>query len=159
MKLITIDSSDVEKSWNEIRASCPYLSEWGLERLKAGLKNDVSYVLIETDYLCKDHRNLHSNFYSKKFVPKSPKCSRLHFFSGHTPSLQDFITPANREALNKDYLGYSVIRPVEQRSLGRTIIDPGKLKRLANSTTFYLSTPFKTHLYGFLYTVKPRFPI
>jgi hypothetical protein len=45
-------------------------------------------------------------------------------------------------------VGYSVIRPVVDRCLGRTIIDPLKLSRIDRNNFFSLRTKFETHIGG-----------
>ena len=95
---------------------------WGLRKLKDGLDKFAPTIMLEPHYVCKDHRNLHSNFYSKKFQERSATCARLHFFSkaGICHSTLLF----NPASLKEHYIGYSVIRPVPERCLGRTVIDP-----------------------------------
>jgi len=38
-------------------------------------------VLIEPHYVCKDFRNLYTQFYSKNFLARSSHCARLHLFA------------------------------------------------------------------------------
>jgi hypothetical protein len=45
-------------------------------------------------------------------------------------------------------MGYSVIRPVAERSLGRTVIDPYLIGRKYTDGFFSLRTPFRTHING-----------
>jgi len=70
------------------------------------------------------------------------------------PAEEAFLRPDKHDALLQEYIGYSVIRPVAERCLGRTIIDPSKLTRLKGGTVFYLRTEFKAHINGFRYRVK-----
>src|SRR5699024_58610 len=46
------------------------------------------------------------------------------------------------------YMGYAVIRPVAQRCLGRTVIDPSKIGRGIPQGYFVLRTRFKVRLFG-----------
>lgn len=151
MKLVPIDPTDKDASWALLKDFCSDLSDWGLKRLKEGLIDDVRCVLVESDYLCKDHRNLHSNFYSKKFSSRAGSCTRLHFFSADVVSVSNFITPVNQEEFNEAYIGYSVIRPVTERCIGRTVINPLRLKGLKAIAGYCISTPFKVHIFGHHY--------
>ena len=139
-------------NWASIPDACPALTEWGLDTLTSGLAKYTGTVLLEPRYICKDHRNLFSNFYSKKMQVGSAECSRLHFFSNSGMSTQDFLAEPTGYARN--YIGYSVVRPVAQRSLGRTIIDPGKVGKRVQDGFFCLSTPFVAHLSGKILTVS-----
>lgn len=87
----------------------------------SGLMAHTGTILIEPNYVCKDHRNLFSNFYSKKFIVRSADCARLHFFSRGNLNVDDFQNEP--EGFQNEYIGYSVLRPVAGRSLGRTVID------------------------------------
>lgn len=54
----------------------------------------------------------------------------------------------NMDSLQASYIGYSVIRPVSQRCLGRTVIDPCKVGRKVADGFYMLRTRFKGHLNG-----------
>jgi hypothetical protein len=132
--------------WNLLEAGLPELQPWGSELLKSGLEPFVNTIVVEPRYICKDHRNLHSNFYSKKFTERSPLCKRLHFFSRTGISKSALLLDA--ESLSNDYIGYSVIRPVSKKCIGRTVIDQTKVGRAIKDGFFSLRTAFKTHVFG-----------
>ncbi len=131
--------------WEDIKSDIPTLSGWGLEILKEGLGGKAKTAVLEKYYICKDHRNLFSNYYSKKFNVGSSYCYRLHFFSKENVLIDDI--QRHPDKCNEFYLGYSVIRPVFERCIGRTVIDPLKIwdKDLAG---FCLSTKFKVRAAG-----------
>src|SRR5947207_18482 len=87
-----MDVADDETRWADLREKCPYLSDWGLRILKSGLAAHTGTILIEGHYVCKDHRNLFSNFYSKKLQSGSADCCRLHFFSAQGITDQSFYS-------------------------------------------------------------------
>lgn len=145
-----------DDSWDNdlelIKQHFPNISDWGLGILKEGLLASIKSVIVEPFYTCKDHRNLFSNFYSKKFIESSPYTNRLHFFSKEIINIQDFLL--NPEKYKNDYVGYSIIRPILDRCLGRTVIDPLKLKYINKDNFFCLRTPFITHIGGRKFEVE-----
>lgn len=150
LKTIQIPDSDITNGWMQVKAHCSFLTDWGVELLRSGLDGHVKTILIEPKYICKDYRNLFSQFYSKKFVERAAYCSRLHFFSKPGLSVDDIWSYPND--FKGSYLGYSVIQPVKDRCIGRTIIDPFKIGKSQN--TFYcLRTDNKVHINGVEYHV------
>jgi hypothetical protein len=80
-------------------------------------------VLVEDAYFDQDFSDSVSTFYSRGFRDINKICKRLHFFSRRIkPS--DVIDFGALEKLNNSYLGFCVIRPLEMRKLGRTVIKP-----------------------------------
>ncbi len=81
-RLVVIDGAAQKNRWDALVEACPTrMSEWGLKILRAGLDAHLGTIVVEPHYVCKDHRNLHSNFYSKKFQERSASCTRVHFFT------------------------------------------------------------------------------
>ena len=150
--LLHLDVARDATRWPALRDNCPFLSDWGLRILTDGLAQYTGSVLIEPHYVCKDHRNLFSNFYSKKLNSGSADCHRLHFFASTGITSDSFL--AEPDSHQDEYIGYSVIRPVAQRSLGRTIIDPCKIGRRPEDGFYCLRTPFPVHLNGKALTVN-----
>ena len=148
---VDVNAGDKEKAWQEVKSHCgDSLTQWGIEVLRSGLDGHVGTVLIEPHYVCKDYRNLYSHFYSKKFVPRSQWCFRLHFF--RKPGVRDEHAILNATVLAEDYLGFSVVEPVAPCCLGRTIIDPFKIG-FHPSSFFCLRTVFRAHVNGAEYQV------
>ncbi len=145
-ELIILEDQAGESRWDLFKQKCPTLSDWGLTTLHSGLDAYAKSIVIEPNYVCKDHRNLHSYFYSKKFKERSSVCVRAHFFDRTGIKRPDLME--NPERLNDNYIGYSVIRPVSERCLGRTVIDPYKVGRKVKDGFYMLRTQFKSHLNG-----------
>ena len=141
-----------DKDWARLSTDCKYLTDWGTNLLKSGLKGSIKSILLEPYYVCKDHRNLFSNFYSKKFEQISPFTQRLHFFSKSVTDAREVII--NPEEYKDAYVGYSVIRPVKDRCIGRTVIDPSKLATINKDNFYCLRTDFQAHIGGRHFTVK-----
>lgn len=143
---VRVNKGDEEAAWSQIVAALPrwdgqpILGDWGIEKLRAGLGGHLRAVLVEPHYICKDHRDLFSHYYSRKFHVNPGICGRLHFFSndpGGVPALLE--DPAEHQ---EGYLGYAVIRPVPKRCLGRSVFSVRKLGLGYGSSMFCLSTPF-----------------
>lgn len=151
--MVGIDPSEKEKSWKDVSlATGNILTPWGIEILRNGLDDDVGSVFVEDAYICKDYRNLHTHFYSKKFKDRSSRCSRLHFFNQTELTVNDLLL--HPEDLKKHYMGYSVIEPVSERCLGRTVIDPRRLSSLNSAAgLFCLGASFPVRIMGTGYEV------
>ena len=154
---VVIAPEDLDGSWDRVCAhlatsSDTTLTDWGRRILRQGLDADVRSVVVEPHYVCKDHSNLHNHFYSKKFVSRSVHASRLHFFDRPDVDMGKLVVAP--ETYQEAYLGYSVIRPVADRCLGRTVIDPFKLSRGKDPNFYVLQTPFRARIFGPELTVE-----
>ncbi len=151
LKIISRDSKNPDKLWDQLLQICPKLVHWGGDILKKGLSDYVKTIVYEPFYICKDHRNLFSSFYSKKFVTISPYCERLHFFNDSISDLHHL--KCYPEEYCESYMGYSVIRPIYNRCLGRTVIDPYKIGKKLERGYFLLRTKFYPHISGNIFPV------
>lgn len=79
----------------------------------------VRSVVIEYRYIDLDYRSEHSRFYSTTFRRYPSVCHRLHFFKG---SVTGDINSIRKAA--DSYIGYSVMRPLPNSPVGRTVILP-----------------------------------
>ena len=74
-------------AWAAVRVACPSLTDGGVATLRSGLDASLRAVLVEPHYVCRDYRNLYSNFYSKKFVERSTseeECAYVYMRMGNT---------------------------------------------------------------------------
>ncbi len=151
IKLVRLEAGNEDAAWAEIQTHCSNLSDSGCQLLRSGLDPHVRSVLIEPHYVCRDFRNLFSHFYSKKFLERRSICQRLHFFG--RSDLDERRIVATPDRCQDSYLGYSVIQPVPEGCLGRTVVDPLKLGR--DPKRFYcLQTPTRTRINGAHYFVR-----
>jgi hypothetical protein len=90
-------------------------------------------VVVENRYWDKDHTKALSLYYSKSFRQIESECIRLHFFTSRLPP--DFLDTKSTEELQHSYLGFCVLRPFNQRIIGRTV-----LKRLKYRPTLEFPT-------------------
>jgi hypothetical protein len=135
-----------DADWKKLSKECSKLTKWGLDKLKPGLKGSIKTIVLESEYICKDHRNLFSNYYSKKFQEVSPVSSRLHLFNCDVRRVEELLQ--NPQNYRDSYIGYIVIRPLHERSLGRTIIDPKKLVTMDQKNSYFLTATFHVHIGG-----------
>lgn len=148
--VVHIEEDDPKKSWLKIQeATGNFLTEWGIDGLRAGLDKYVKTVLIETPYVCEDFRSLHRHFYGRKFRERTSKCARLHFFRGENLSKGQILL----EGAHEDYLGSAVIEPLLVRCIGRTVFDPMKLGHDPDRVHL-LSTRFTNRIGGQLYKIR-----
>ena len=149
-QLINLNGNEAE-DWKAIReATQGRLTHWGEKLLQEGLGEYVKSVLVEPLYICRDYRDLFSHFYSKKFLERSSYCSRLHFFGQADLTVDDIVL--DPETNRQHYLGYSIVEPVRERSIGRTMLDPLKLGYGGNGF-FCLRTKARVHILGADYEV------
>ena len=158
MRFISLDS-DKDNRWKVISDLAPCLSSAWVRRLRfggnspdnkrTGLDAVVRGVLVEPGYVCRDYRNLYSNFYSKKFAESSPFCTRLHFFSEANLDVKDICYDPEKH--QNSYIGYSVIQPIAHHCIGRTVIDPRKC--CFSMPIFCLRTEEEVTIRGAKYTV------
>jgi hypothetical protein len=129
-----------EGDWLHLSRMCgKYLTGHDFSKLYTYLKDDAKTAIIEKSYIDKDYRDTFSNFYSKKFVSYPSTTYRLHFFRSIVAEQNLF----DLEPHSKDYIGFTVVRPTQVNSIGRTILDPSKITNLQG---LICRTGFKVHL-------------
>lgn len=89
------------------------------EIFKAVRAGGCRTVIVENRYVDGDFRSEFSAFWSRRFDGVPAFARRLHFF---TTEIRDNELHALPD--NSGYLGYAVIRPIEQGPVGRTVIAP-----------------------------------
>jgi len=152
LTVVKVPDGGEQAAWEQVRGhSEGRLTDWGIKILGSGLKGYVKSILIEPRYVCRDYRDLFSSFYSRKFLPRSSFCSRLHFFAEPDLTVDGAVFEPDRHA--KSYIGYSVIQPVRDRCIGRTMIDPEKVGK-PKDVFYCLRTATKVHINGVEYAVQ-----
>lgn len=101
----------------------------------------VASVLIEYRYVDADWRSEHANFYGSTFVRYPSVCHRLHFFAC---ALKGDLTELDDTVVQEAYRGYSVMRPLRETPVGRTMITPPP--ELLGATLAEVTE--KVHLFG-----------
>jgi hypothetical protein len=128
--LLTLVRFDEVDTWDKLPTIClGHLTYSGLHKLKRLLEGSVISVAVEKHYIDRDYRDTFSGFHSKKFVTPSARAIRLHFF-------RDAIRVAdirNDAIPDGSYVGYSVIRPTRPNCIGRTLLDPARIRGVAGA--------------------------
>ena len=127
----------------DTKGGYPYLNQGArvlLNILDTTKKLGCKTVIIEKDYLDQDFLEEYSEFYCKSFEAYSSKTHRLHFFEEHIAydDLKDLST--------KQYLGYSVVKPINSYCTGKTVIKSPYDDENTHFTT--CKTTFTTNLSG-----------
>lgn len=146
------NNKDIDDFWSSIMKATPYLTGRGVSLLKQRLAKTCKTVIIEKNYICKDYRNIYSNYYSKKFSPPAQETSRLHFFTKKFKTLDALHTDVN--IAKNDYIGFSIIRDAFPGDIGRTVLDPDKLSYKKTDNFYSLKTDFRVNFYGVCLWVK-----
>lgn len=93
--------------------------------------NRAHTIVVETEYIDKDFMREYSGYYSSSFLSLPKKTTRLHFFRSSFTQLQfDKWVTENRSGapsplrskLQRDYLGFCVVRPLPTSYIGRTCL-------------------------------------
>jgi len=103
-----------------------YLTERDFVSLQKYLNDDAKTIVLEKGYYDADYRNTYYNFFSRKFAEYPSKTLRANFFSKKISAKMLF----KLDRFQDDYIGFIVIRPNRVRSIGRTLLNPQKLKNI-----------------------------
>jgi len=147
---------------NEIcRASSTTVSEADLDQVRylgSYLSNSeagAATIVVEQPYVDRHFLEEYANYYATSLFPPPTKATRLHFFSTAISNrkfsaILKKAACANFEAvcnkLNESYLGFSVIRPLADAPIGRTVLKTFN----HNATRCYTLPPhaYRVHLCG-----------
>lgn len=80
--------------------------------------NSARTAIVELRYIDADFRSSHERFYAGKYRRYPSVCHRLHFFAA---AFDDLALIGEH---TDDYLGYSIMRPLEHSPVGRTMLKP-----------------------------------
>lgn len=97
---------------------------------------EARLVFLEGEYVDADYRDEFAHFYATTYRPFSDRCQRLHFYAGADEGFE--------------YLGFCVIRPVRNRPIGRTMIQP----RAEDAAFVSCTAPDSASAYGESYGVQ-----
>lgn len=113
-------------------------------------------IIIETPYVDRHYLEEYSQYYATTLRPPRPKATRLHFFKNSISNRQ-FSYLLKKAAngnfdgacqkLNETYLGFSVIRPLPDAPIGRTVLATFNNDSLNRCYTLP-PHPYRVHLCG-----------
>lgn len=99
-----------------------YLKDNAQKRIEYFIEDlrDDLMVVVESEYIDKDFRDIYYSYYSSKLTDIPRNCVRLSFFE---PTENLGLQNEAVDAMKKSYLGFLVLRPIEQ-VIGRNVINP-----------------------------------
>lgn len=90
------------------------------------IKDDVC-LYLEYPYVDKVYRDNYYHYFSSKYKEYKRDCIRVSIFSVSI-SREDLIKSDSFNKLQENYLGYFIIRPLENHLLGRSFLSPKAVK-------------------------------
>ncbi len=91
-----------------------------LAALDCALNEDCKCVLIEKEYIDRDHSASYSSFYVRAFQDVPRRTTRLHFFSRRLR--RSDLDDLSSEKISESYIGQMVLRPLAKRICGRSVL-------------------------------------
>lgn len=111
-----------DEGWETILSAYSNKNSKPLERIiDIAKEHGAETVLVEYRYVDADWRSEHANFYGSTFVRYPSVCHRLHFFA---TKLSADLGELDDQAVADSYRGYSVMRPLPETPVGRTMLSP-----------------------------------
>jgi hypothetical protein len=116
-------------------------------------------IVVEKNYIDKNYLIDYTKYYARCFVDYPKKCKRIHFFN--TPfSEKNFLSLIKQEdssslslgELNESYLGFSVVRPLPETIIGRTVLRT--YDKHNNGFCFRSVRDYNVNLFGLPLVVK-----
>ena len=148
LQQLIADKSETNLSTIAQRLHPQYFEEY-FERLKA------QTILVENRYIDRDYLEDFSAYYVRCFASYKRFCTRLHFFSCSftKDEINDLLQNSENaalslEALNDDYLGFIVVKPLPKTVVGRTCLKtyPSEKQRYFPAIREYFAHPFGMRL-------------
>ena len=118
---------DYSSLTSEENSHCWYF--WHYYLSKNGLS--AQFAVVEQNYISKDYLDSYRDYYASCFSPIERNCQRIHFFKNvcDINAFQRLLVKAilnNSDEIatfwQKDYLGFIVIKPIPQFSIGFTAL-------------------------------------
>jgi len=116
-------------------------------------------VIVEKNYIDRDYLIDYSQYYVRCLRDYPKKCRRVHFFNDKIDfNHEDFLklilnekSKISEEKLNNSYIGFSVVRPLPETIIGRTVLRQyvPKKKEYRNCVRNY-----EVNLFGQILTVE-----
>lgn len=123
----------------------------------------ATWMVVERPYVDRHYLEEYAGYYASRLRPPPSHTTRIHFFSGVLSRSASFFTDALKQAvdsgldkaaqaLQEDYLGFTVVRPLGAAPIGRTILRPYK----GDSQRIYgpAETEHRVHICGLGLSVR-----
>ena len=86
-------------------------------------------VVFEREYVDKLYRDTYYAYFASKHTRFAKNCKRLAFFQGYIDPEKFYVFDENTEdILKKSFVGICILKPIKVGKIGRTLLDPTKLK-------------------------------
>jgi hypothetical protein len=113
---------------------------------------------VERHYIDRHFLEEYTQYYARSFVPPVQHCERLHFFSSSREELETLLGSCiavdrheAQQALQAQYLGFVVKRPLTSAPIGRSVLAPYP----EHDTRHYEAVrPYRVHLLTFDLRIK-----
>jgi hypothetical protein len=143
-------------------------ARWGLDFPQpelTQLKNVLTYLepvcesaIREHHYIDRHYMEDHGAFYARSFAATTNFCERIHFFQCDERELEARLlqtagSSADTSELNRDYLGFMVLKPLPGTPVGRTVLRPRK-NESDRSTVFFAQRGYDVHIGGVTITAE-----
>lgn len=87
------------------------------------MSGDCRSVVVEKDYVDRDHSRSYTRFYARAFQDTPRRTTRLHFFATRLTKKR-LDAELNDPELAHSYRGFCILRPLHRRRIGRTVVPP-----------------------------------
>ena len=94
----------------------------GLAVLDYVLRRGCVTVVVERQYVDRDHSRSYTRFYARSFRDLEKRATRLHFFA--RPIRRASLTSLSQPSTVASYMGFCVLRPLGVPPIGRTVLKP-----------------------------------
>lgn len=122
--------------------------------IDALIKSSIVTIIIEPQYIDATYTDAYYHHFAGLHLHPSKYCKRLSFYN-RIISIQHFLTPNKHEELRSSLVGTMVIRPLRHGFIGRTLLNPHKLKDQDTKHSIYLRTAqFKQHILGIEFEIS-----
>jgi hypothetical protein len=115
-------------------------------------------AIVEDEYLDRDYSQEFSHFYSRQFRRYRRRSKRIHFFTLSSDELsggrnsKSLALLLERASDELGYLGFLVVRPVEEAPIGRSVLRLPRTDGLADRVQ--VRATYTTHVLGASLTVR-----
>lgn len=140
------DSDDKEGHFEEKELFCSIIE---MILKSAGIVT----VIVESNHIDSDYTDTYYNYFSGLHFQPIKYCKRFSFFQGKILP-QWFLEEELHKNLQNQLIGTMVIRPLKYGFIGRTLLDPVKIRKSSSENNIYLRTAtFRQHILGVEFTI------
>lgn len=151
--VLSFSSDTLNEALSNKHASPAEVAAFGPVKYLYGYLTDLgaSTIVVEDPYTDADFLDDYTAYYARCFSSYGRRCKRLHFFRrGFTEeSLRDLLrtslTKDEKDALQADYVGFVVARPLPETIIGRSVL---KTYDQNGRRQFPVTREYKVNLFG-----------